>query len=275
MKRLKIKQAVIFLFASMLALACAAGSFARAQNAQQMLDTVIAHENEAAAHRGHYTYRSEERSDRTNGHLWVEHVAETNWGKVRYLVSEDGEPLSGDRLAAENARVADEAAHPDTFKLKEAARADDEQHAKQMLALLPKAFLFDPPQQQGADFRIAFRPNPDYRPQSMEERVLHGMSGTVSIDQKTIRLHEIEGKMAQDVSIGFGLLATIRAGSSFTSKRAHEEGLDWKTQALHTDIRGKALFLKTIARQQESTHSEFKRVADDITVADAVALLKR
>ena len=246
----------------------------RAQDAQQTIATLVQHEDEAAQHRGHYLYTSEERSDRTGSHLWVERVAETNWGKVRYLVAEDGQPITGDRLSAEKARIEKEAADPEGFKKAESTRADDEQHAKQMLSLLPKAFLFDQPQQEGEFLRIGFSPNPDYAPQSMEEKVLHGMSGSVLIDAKTIRLHGIDGRMPQDISVGFGL-ATIKAGSNFSTVREHVGDADWKTQTLHTEINGRALLLKTLAKKQEAKHYDFHRIPDSLSVPDAVAMLEK
>ena len=249
---------------------------ARAQDAQTMIATLVQHEAAAAEHRGHYLYTSEERSERTGGHLWRERVAETSWGKVRYLTMVDGQALTGDGLAAEKARVGGEANDPEGFKRSEAARADDEQHAKQMLTLLPKAFVFTAPVTEGEYVRIGFTPNPEYSPQSLEEKVLHGMSGSVLVDAKSVRLRGIDGKMGQDVSIGFGLLATIHAGSNFSTTREHVGGgEDWKTQTLHTDINGKALFLKTIARQQDAKHWSFQKIADGITVADAVTLLEQ
>lgn len=244
-------------------------------SSQQIVNTMVHNEAAAADHRGHYFYLSQERSDRTGGHLWSERVAETQWGKVHYLLAEDGHSLTGDRLAQETARVAGEASDPEAYRKSEQARIDDEQHAKQMLDMLPKAFLFDQPSTQGADFRINFHPNPAYSPQSIEERIIHGMSGFVLIDRKQLRLHEVDGKLASDVSIGFGFLATIRAGSNFSSVRIPLDGADWKTQALHTDINGRALFLKTIARQQQSQHSGFQKIPDNLSVADAVTMLER
>jgi hypothetical protein len=243
--------------------------------AQQIVNTMVGNEADANDHRGHYFYLSQERSDRTGGHLWSESVAETKWGKVHYLLAEDGHSLTGDRLAQETVRVAGEASDPEAFRKSEQARIDDEQHAKQMLQLLPKAFFFDAPTIQGQDLRINFHPNPAYSPQSIEERVIQGMSGFVLIDRKQLRLHEVTGKLTSDVSIGFGFLATIHAGSNFSSVRIPLDGADWKTQALHTDINGRALLLKTIARQQQSEHSGFRKIPDNLSVADAVTMLER
>ena len=242
---------------------------------QSLLATLIQHETSAGDHKGHYLYTSEERSDRTGGHLWRERIAETSWGKLRYLTAEDGKPLPADRIAQEKARLAQDAADPEAFKRSESARVDDEQHARQMLTLLPKAFLFDPPQPEGDLLRMRFRPNPAYTPQSLEERVLHGMAGTIVIDARTIRLHGLEARLDQEISIGFGFLATIHAGSNFSTTREHVDGIDWKTQTLHTDFRGKALFLKTISRSTDATHADFHHLPDAITVPEAVTLLEQ
>ncbi len=247
---------------------------ALAQDGKQIIGTLIQNEQNATDHRGRYMYLSVEKSDRTNGHTWTEKMAETPWGKVKYLIAEDGKPLSPERAASERARLSQEAADPAAFKRQEESRGDDEQHARQMLRLLPIAFFFDPPRLEGDTLRIPFRPNPGYAPQSLEERVLHAMAGSVLVDAKTIRLRGLEARMPVDVSIGFGLLATIKAGSNFETMRQPTEGIDWKTETVHTEINGKAMFLKTIARQQESRHSEFKKIPNDISVADAVKLLE-
>ncbi len=241
---------------------------------KSLMAMVASRENEATTHRGRYMYLSVERSDRTGGHEWTERVAETAWGKVRYLIAEDGQPLAADRLASERTRIEDEGKNPEIFKQEEAGKMEDEQHARQMMALLPKAFLFDQPQSEGGFWRINFHPNPQYQPSGMEEKVLHAMSGSVLVDGKSIRTHELEGRMPQDLSIGFGMLATIHAGSNFSTVRDHIDGYDWKTTLVHTDINGKALFLKTVARKQEAKHTEFKRIPEGISVADAVKMVE-
>jgi hypothetical protein len=53
-----------------------------------------------------------------------------------------------------------------------------------MLDLLPKAFLFVNERQDGEFVRIDFKPNPDYSPQSMAEKVMHGMTGSMLIDRR-------------------------------------------------------------------------------------------
>ncbi len=261
--------------AAMVTIALLAGSRGIAQTAPlELVRKMVSNENLAEQHRDRYLYLSKERSDRTGGRVWTERVAETEAGKVRYLIAEDGQPLAGERLTAEKARLAEIAAHPDVFAKKEQALKNDERHAKQMLELLPKAFLFDPPTTEGGFTRLQFRPNPAYSPQSMEERVLHGMEGAVLIDPAT-RLHGIKGRLPADVQIGFGLVATIKAGSNFSTTRNRVAGNEWKTAVLDTDINGRAIFFKAIGKKEHAEHSEFKMLPNDITVPQAVALLEK
>ena len=247
---------------------------ARAQDPKQIIETLIAHEDGASAHRGRYVYSSEERSERTGEHLWTERVAETAWGKVRLLVKEDGRPLLPVREMEERNRLGVDAADPEGFKKREAARGEDEQHARAMLQLLPRAFLFDPPKAEGGGILIFYHPNPKFVPGSLEERVLHGMDGSVLIDAKALRTRKIEGRLPQDISIGFGFLATIKAGSNFSTTREPEDGEDWKTETVHTDFLGKALFLKNVARKQDGKRWDYRRIPDGTTVAEAVKLVE-
>ncbi|MBB5317510.1 hypothetical protein [Tunturibacter empetritectus] len=243
--------------------------------AKRIVETMLTHENDPAEHRNRYMYVSEERSDRTGGHLWRERVVETSAGKVRMLLAVDGSPLSAERAAAERERLAQIVAHPEEFRQREQAMTNDEQHAEQMLALLRKAFLFDDPHEAGNDLQIAFRPDPAYKTQSLEERVLHAMTGTILVDRRMMQLHRIDGTMPTDVSVGFGLLGTVHAGSNFNTTHEMEPGGDWKDAVANTAIEGKALLFKEIGRNEHLVHSEFRLMPADISVAQAVEMLER
>ncbi len=242
--------------------------------AQAIVNTMLANEDAAAKHRDRFAYLSRERSDRTGGHLWTEKVVETTAGKIRMLVQEDGQPLAADRAAAERGRLAGIVADPAGFARREQATKDDEAHAKQMLSVLPRAFVYSDVRDENGMLRIELKPNPDFAPASMEERVLHGMSGALWVDGKSMRLHRIEGRLPVDVNIGFGILATIKAGSNFDTERSPFGG-EWKTVLVDSDINGRAIFFKTIARKQHTEHVEFRRVPNDISVEQAVAMVEQ
>jgi hypothetical protein len=243
--------------------------------AKQIVDSMLTHESDPAEHRNRYMYLSEERSERTGGHLWRERVVETSLGKVRLLLAEDGQPLGADRATLERAKLAQIESHPEEFRRREQTMKNDEDHAEQMLTLLRKAVLLDAPRPDGSDLEIGFRPDPAYKTQSLEERVLHAMAGTILVDQRTLQLHRIEGKTSADVSLGYGLLGTVHAGSSFNTTHEMAPGGDWKNARANTAIEGKAMLFKEIGRNEHVVHSEFQQLARDISVAQAVQLLER
>jgi hypothetical protein len=245
------------------------------QSPKQMVDAMVLQEKTAELHRNKFMYLSQERSERTGGHLWTERVVETSVGKMRMLIAEDGQPLSGERAMAERTRLQEIVEHPEVFEKSSAALKNDEKHAKEMLDLLPKAFLFENVRQEGDFVRIDFHPNPDYVTQSLEERVLHGMKGSILVDPRVMRLRGIEGRLPEDVNIGFGLVATIKAGSNFDTTRELVYGTEWKTQTLDTDINGRAIFFKAIGKKEHAVHSDFKVLSHEPTVAEAAAMLEK
>ena len=241
------------------------------QTPLQVVNTMIAHENDNSAHKDTYEFLSKERSARTGGQVWTERVVETSFGRVRFLMAVDGKPLNAEQEGAERGRLAGIVADPDAFLAKERAQKDDEAQARKMLGLLPKAFVFDNVRLKDGVWTMDFHPNPEYSAHGIEERVLCAMSGTVMIDAAQGRLMHVEGRLPQDVSIGFGLVATVKAGSRFSSERADEDG-HWRTLHVLTAVNAKAMLFKAVGKDTEVTRSEFRYLQPGMTVAQAVAL---
>lgn len=240
----------------------------------QVVQGMLAQEDDISANRDHYEFLSNERSDRTGQQVWTERVAETHSGRVRMLLAVDGKPLSEEEQEKERGRLAELVAHPEAFVASERTVKDDEAHARRMLDMLPVAFVFENVRLEDGVWRMDFHPNPAYVPHGIEDRVMYGMSGSVRIDAQQLRLMHVEGKLAQDVSIGFGLVATVRAGSHFSSDRA-DKGGHWRTVHVLTAMQGRAVLFKSVSRDSEITRSEFHYLQPGMTIAEAVALVEQ
>jgi hypothetical protein len=235
--------------------------------------SVVSAEREAASQRPPFLYTSIETSDRTKGHMWTEQVADIWEGRLRYLVAEDGHPLSASRRAEEIARIRSIAADPSSLRNSKQEQQSDENRAQQMIDLLPRAFLFEDGGREGGWLRINFKPNPSYVPQTFEERALHGMKGSLIVDGRSRRLHQLSGFLFDDVSFGFGLLGTIHRGTNFKTTRDLVGPNVWKITLLDVKIDGRIAFFKTIGRQQYSIHQDFQALPLDISLPQAVAML--
>jgi hypothetical protein len=238
----------------------------------ELVKAMVAREDLEAQHE-RYAFVANERSDRTGGHVWTERVVETSQGRVRMLLAVDGKEISAEQTQKERDRLSAIVADPAAFVRKEQAEKEDEAHARQMLDMLGRAFLFDNVRLADGVWRMDFHPDPGFSPSGIQERVLCGMSGWVAIDAQQLRLLHVEGKLPQDVSIGFGILATVKAGSHFGSDR-QDEGGHWRTVHVVTDIRGKAVLFKSVAKNSEITRSEFRYLDTGTTLEQAVALVE-
>ena len=244
------------------------------QTPLQLVKAMIANEREASNDHERYEYLSNERSDRTCGHLWTERVVETYAGRVRLLLSEDGKPLSADRAQREHARLAHIEDHPEEFIHHEQGVRNEEKRAREMLDALPQDFTFDNVRLKEGVWYMDFHPNPQYSPSGLEERILHGMAGRIAIDAHAMRLIHLEFHLTQEVNIGFGLLASVHTGTTFISDRQIVDGR-WHTLHVATQVHGKAVLFKRIDYNLDLKRADFQVLDQNITVPQAAALLLR
>jgi len=239
--------------------------------AKDVVAKMLENEKAAIAKRGLYDYVSLERSERTGGHLWMEHVVETPEGRIRFLMQEDGKPLTTEREAQERGRLADILTHESDFVARESAQKGDEESARKMLSILEKAFLMESMRAEGPYWRIDLSPDPNYSPQGMQERVAHAMSGYLLIDQKELRLRHLEGHLPTDLNIGFGILATVHAGTHFVTERS-EVGDEWRTTHVQSVLNGRVIFFKTLSKNQDMMRQQFHKLEKPLMLKEAVAL---
>jgi hypothetical protein len=275
---MQVRTAFVWLLGLLLLLSATGANIAQQPPPQQSAAEVVAGmlKNEAAARktRQYYSFISMERSTRTGGHLWKEKVVETPEGVMRRLLEEDGKPLTPARAADEDRRVAELAAHPEEFQAANADRRGDEARLTRLLEILPRAFILEAAGREGECDRIAYRPNPTYVPATYEERIVHGMAGTVLVHTPDLRLCGIDGHLVDRVSFGYGLLGHVEKGSRFKVTRALVTPTDWKTSHISVHMDGKLLMLKSISRDQESVHTDMQLVPPHPSLAQVAALTR-
>jgi hypothetical protein len=233
---------------------------------------MVMNEKNARAEKGLFSYRSAERSTRTDGHLWDEKVVELNDGILRRLIAIDGRPLTQVESNSEADRIHNLIANPEDFRRLNESRRDDEAHAIQMLQLLPKAFVISPMGEEDGCVRFAFRPDPAFHPSSYEERVIHVMEGTVSVKEPENRLCKLQATVTQPVEFGYGLLGRLNTGGHFSLQRSSIDATNWKTIRINAHFEGKILFLKSLSHNQETTRSQIRLLPRQLTLTQAAQL---
>lgn len=222
---------------------------------------------------GHaFRFLSVERSARTDGHLWTEEVVEVDGGLLRRLVAVDGKPLTPAQQAEEDSRLQRLAENPSAFVEANHSREKDEARVTKVLERMPREFLFQYDGEENGCQRIAYRPNPAYQPESFEDRVVHNMSGIVSIEEPAMRLCAVTGHLVKTVDFGWGILGHLAQGSGFTLDRSQVEPSVWRSTLLKMHFDGAILFFKSISRSQHTIRSHFQPIPVNLNLQQAVAL---
>ena len=240
-------------------------------SANELVRRVVANELRSQADdRGHWMYRLEKEE---SGRKQVQEILETDNGSLTRLLSIDGRLLDGKQQQQESQRMQRLVSYPEEQrKLQQASNKKAEQGAR-LFRLLPDEFVFRYARSQGDLVTLTFRPNPTFQPPSLEARIFHCMEGEVTVDTKQERLAEINGHLMEDVKFGGGLLGHLNKGGQFRVRQAEVAPGHWEMTALSVDMKGKALLFKTIGAHETENHSDFHRVSDDLTVAEALVIL--
>jgi hypothetical protein len=243
-------------------------------SATQMVNQMVQAETAAKAKREHFVYRRQERSVRTKGRLWDELVVETPEGRMHRLIAVEGRPLSKSEEHAEDNRITYLANHPLDFRREAQGRRDDEARMADLLKELPRLFLLQTAGSEGDCTRITFAPNPQFQEASFQDRVVHAMSGVLLIHTTDMRLCGIDAHLDHSVEFAFGLLGKVSNQSHFSVVRQEVSPGQWRTTRIRVHVDGSILLLKSVARDEDASHSDFKLVAHDLTVAQAAEMVR-
>jgi hypothetical protein len=220
----------------------------------------------------HWMYRLEKEDA---GKKQVQEIVETKDGSLSRLLSTDGRPLDAKQQQKENRRIQRLVSNPGEQRKLQQASSKKAEQGERLFKILPDVFVFGYAGCEGDLIKLSFRPNPNFQPPSIEARVLHGMQGEMTVDIKQERLAAINGHLMEDVKFGGGLLGHLNKGGKFEVRQAEVAPGHWEMTVLVVDMKGKALLFKTIGVHETENHSDFHRVPDDLTLAEAAGILNR
>jgi hypothetical protein len=201
-------------------------------------------------------------------------VVETEHGAISRHLEVSGKPASAAVLAQDEANNQKFIHDPAAQQKQRQNGVHDDKSAIELLNLMPEAFVWKVESETPELITLSYRPNPRFDPESMEARVMGSMSGTLTVAIPGHRIKTFKGRLNNDVTIGFGFLARIKAGSTFDIERREVASGYWQIAETHVHISGHALFFKTIGTQEDEVKSDFTLVPLGTTLEHAVEMLK-
>ena len=240
----------------------------KAQDAKQIVQQAV--DTQLAADRNdnsHWRYVETERG----GHKFV--VVETENGALKRHIDADGKPAPAAVLAADDEYI-QKFIHDPSMQAKQRQNgAHDDKSATELLNLMAQAFVWKVESQTPDMTTLSYRPDPNFEPPDMEARVMGAMTGTMIVANPGHHIRTFKGRLDNDVTIGFGFLARIKAGSNFDIERREVAPGLWQITETHTHVSGHALFFKTIGQQEDEVKSDLTLVPLGTTLEQAVGML--
>jgi hypothetical protein len=219
-----------------------------------------------------WSYRVERHDDK---HIILEQVIETVDTPVTHLLAVDGHAPTAAQLQEEDdrhRRLLRNLAGQSALKKD---HAEDSKKMEEMLRIIPEAFVFqDLGKQRGLE-KIAFHPNPDFKPKTYEQRILHTLVGTAFIDLHDKQIERISASLAERVEFGLGLLGRVDKGGSMNITRTRLSAGVWQVSVEKIDLSGRMAIFKSLNRHKDEQRSDFKPVAPGTTVAQALDELEK
>jgi hypothetical protein len=237
------------------------------QTAKVLIGDACYNELQQREKRTLWSYVAERRSD---NHVFREQVIETVEVPVRHLLAVDGNPPTSVQLKEENDR------HQELLNNASRRRAiwkqqdNDEKMMAELLRIIPEAFVFEDLGKEGKSERIAFHPNPEFKPKTYEQRILHALDGIVLVDLQDKRIAHLSGSLGTRVVFGYGVIGHVEQGGNTEITRVRLSPGVWKTSAEKIDIDGRFVMLKTINKHQNESRTGFEPVAPNTTFAQAL-----
>jgi hypothetical protein len=236
-----------------------------------LIGRMVAHELQDREQASYWMYHIEKSVD---GHTKSEEQVETNRGPIFRVLAVDAHPLDAQQQREDDKRIKYLLEHPEAQLKVKQERDADEQRVRTLTAELPRAFLYEFDGMEGDNVRLRFKPNPSFVPPDFQSRPLTKVAGTIVIEPHQARLVRLDGRITQDVEFGYGLLGRVDKGGTFSIARQSLTATHWKTRLVDVHVSGRVILFKSISKQQHDVRSDFKPVPLDITLEQAVALLK-
>jgi hypothetical protein len=208
------------------------------------------------------------------------------YGWVHKLVSENGVPLTPEREAKEQKRVAEELekAEREAPKRTEKRERERARQREKRRAKAAKSGGKEEAEEDGADVEIStflracefvsprrerfrdrdvivfdFRPRAGFKPSNGGESLVSKLSGVIWVDPAERQVMRLEARLVESFKMGGGLLASVKPGSAFLFEQTRlEEGI-WLPRYSQVNASARIMLFKGMSINETNEFSDFKR----------------
>ncbi len=239
------------------------------QYVREVIEREIRVESNDHTHWRYHIHREDEKGSNDRD------VIQTKEGQLSRTVLINGQPLSQADQQKDQERMHKLVSDPNERAKRNKREKEDGDKAVRMLKAIPEAFVFKYDGLEDDLVRLTFTPNQNYDAPTRELEVFRALSGKMWIDRKAGRLARIDGQLFEDVTFGWGLLGRLHKGGTFNVVQKQVGPNHWEVVSTDVNMSGHAIIFKTINVRQHEVLSDFRRMPDDLTMAQAYQMLEQ
>jgi len=239
------------------------------QYVREVIQREISIENNDHTHWRYHKHREDEKGSNDRD------VIQTKDGQLSRTLLINGQPLNDEDRQKDRERMHKLVADPNERAKRNRREKEDGDKAVQMLRAIPEAFIFKYDGLEDDLVRLTFTPNPDYDAPTRELEVFRALSGKMWINRTAGRMARIDGTLFEDVTFGWGLLGRLHKGGTFNVVQKQVGPNHWEVVSTDVNMSGHAIVFKTINVRQHEVLSDFRRMPDDLTIAQAYQMLEQ
>jgi len=241
------------------------------QSAQQLVADVMYNELHDRECDSFWEYRSVRVSGSQDV---VREQVETAEGPIFRVIEDHGKPLDPNERRSEEQRLDELVTKRGAMTRVLQDHLKDEERMRKVIEMLPGALVLEYTGPSEGDLvRLTFRPNPAFSPSGYEARIVHSLSGTLTVNQRLKRMVDMSGRLAERVDFGYGILGYVEKGGTFEIQREQVSATRWKTSLVEVHIQGKVLLFRNVTKDQREARTDFRPVPHDISLTSAKELL--
>jgi hypothetical protein len=182
---------------------------------------------------------------------------------VRRKVKKDGKPLDPEEQKKEDGRIEKRIREYEKKKGEEGQDAAKKKKERIDVSTFLRMSNFNHPRWE--EYRrhnvivFDFAPNPDYRPQSKTEDLLHKLVGTLWVDDDARQVVRLEAHLSDAYKLGGGLLASIHKGASLVLEQAKMNDEVWLPSYVEMYFSARLLLVASALGDYTSRFSDYKK----------------
>jgi len=194
---------------------------------------------------------------------------------VQKLISENGVPLSAERLAKEDRRLQEEFLKAEREREKDekkAARRRAEREKKESEGTEISPFLkvceFVSPRREILSGRetivFDFRPRPGFRPKNRQESLIAKLIGVIWIDPVDKQVIRLEARLAEGFKMAGGLLVSLKPGAALVMEQTRMAQGVWLPRFAQINLSVKVLLFGGGDYNKTIEWSDYKHFSGDV-----------